>query len=485
MLIKGRFITIAASAIGVSALSQTLGFLRQLLVAAFFGISRDLDIYLVVFAVASMVVFTFGVIFDSVAVPRLVQLRERDGDEASAALAATVFRLSSLLSIAASAVMLAVLPLLAPIVATGFNPVERSELFHLAWYFLPWTLLFVPYYAAAARHKGKRNFNRVFTAEIVIGCVSIGFLALWHDTIASLPLAYGAGYALALLSLLPGSGLIWTARTRSPRQVLRNIGELFFANQTGNISSLVDRHFQSLIPAGGIAAVGYSTQLINGLSTLLVFREIFVVPLSETERRAEKLERLIIGLLLLSVPVAAFTAGFAHEVIQILYGRGHFDAGAIDLTSRVLGISVWSLITSSVGTPLFRMFQIVDRIGLTHIAYLASAVFLAGFGYLFVGILDLGAPGVAWMLLGNSILGLGVLAYLVARSGISIGWRRVSGYFAFAVVVSGLAALAALAAASPFDAPWERLLAGGVVFAVVVAGVYFVVRARLRHIIYS
>jgi hypothetical protein len=48
-----------------------------------------------------------------------------------------------------------------------------------------------------------------------------------------------------------------------------------------------------------------------------------------------------------------------------------------------------------------------------------------------------------------------------------------------------LAALAALAAASPIDAPWERLLAGGVVFAVVVAGVYFVVRARLRHIIYS
>jgi putative peptidoglycan lipid II flippase len=484
VLIKGRFITIAASAIGVSALSQTLGFLRQLLVAAFFGISRELDIFLVVFAVANMIVFTFGVIFDSVVVARLVQLREKSGDEAACALASTVFRLSCLLGVAASLAMLAVLPLLTPIVATGFNPAERSELLRLAWYFLPWTLLFVPYYAAAARHKGKRSFTRVFAAEIVIGGVSILCLALWHGAIESLPLAYAAGYAAALVSLLPGAGLIWPFRRQSPRQVLRNIGELFLANQAGSLANLTDRHFQSLIPAGGIAAVGYSTQLVNGLSALLVFREIFVVPLSETERRAEKLERLVIGLVLLATPVAAFTAFFAHEVVQILYGHGRFDAAAIDLTSRVLGIYAWTLLTSSLITPLLRMFQIVDRIGFTYIAFLSSTAFLAGFGYLFVIALGLGAPGVAWMLLGNSILGLGVIAYLVARCGIAIGWWRVSGYFIFAAAASGLAALAALASASPIEAPGLRLLAGGAAFAAVVGGAYFAARGRLRRIIF-
>ncbi len=297
-------------------------------------------------------------------------------------------------------------------------------------------------------------------------------------------MAYAAGYAAALVSLLPGAGLIWPIRSRSPRQVLRNIGELFLANQTGTLANLTDRHFQSLIPAGGIAAVGYATQLVNGLSALLIFREIFVVPLSETERRAEKLERLIIGLVLLATPVAAFSAFFAHEVVQILYGRGRFDAAAIDLTSRVLSIYAWTLLTSSVITPLLRMFQIVDRIGFTYAAFLASAVFLAGFGYLFVGALGLGAPGVAWMLLGNHILTLGVVAYLVARCGIVIGWWRVSGYFIFAAAVSGLAVLAALASASPIDAPAPRLLAGGAAFTVVVAGAYFAARARLRRILY-
>ena len=53
------------------------------------------------------------------------------------------------------------------------------------------------------------RFNRVFAAEIVIIAVSIGALALWHDDIGHLPLAYAAGYAVGLLQLIIGAGLIW------------------------------------------------------------------------------------------------------------------------------------------------------------------------------------------------------------------------------------------------------------------------------------
>jgi putative peptidoglycan lipid II flippase len=470
----------------VSALSQALGFLRQLLIAAFFGISRDLDIYLVVFAVANMIVFTFGTIFDSVAVPRLVQLRERDGEEAARALAASVFRLSWLLGGVATLVMLAALPLLAPIVATGFDPAERSDLSHLAWYFLPWLLLCLPYYAAAARHKGKRNFNRVFAAEIVIACISIGYLVLRHAAVADLPLAYGAGYAVGLLVLMPGSGLLRRGSGGRPlRQVLRNIGELFLANQTGSVGVLTDRHFQSLIPPGGIATVNYPAQLVNGLSTLLIFREIFVVPLAEKERRSEKLERLLAGLVLLAVPVVAFSACFAHDVVSILFQRGRFDAAAVNLTAPVFQIYVFVVIPAVITTPLARLFQIIDRIGLIHILYLSSALSLAGFGYLFVSVLGWGAVGVAWMQLLSAIVTCAVTASLTSRFGTVLNWWRIGRYGFFAAVVAGAATLAAIAAASPLDAPLGRLLAGGAAFALVVAGGYFAARAQLRHIIYS
>lgn len=481
--LRKRFAVAVASAMGISAVGQALGFFRQILIAAFFGISRQVDIYLMAYVVANMIVFTFGSIFDSVAVPRLVQLRERHGEKREQALATAVFRFSWLIAVAASLAMLVGVMILAPIIASGFSAAERSAMWHLAWYFLPWTLLYVPYYAAAARHKATRNFNRVFAAEIVIGAVSIASLVSFHADITRLPLAYGAGYGAGLALLLSPKIVGGSGRDGAVRNVLRNVGELFVANQTGNIQTVVNRHFQSLVPVGGIAAIGYAVQLVNGLSALLLFREIFVVPLSETERRSEKLERLISGLLLLALPTATFIACFAPEIVRVLYQHGHFNAGAVELTAAVLRISVFGLIPSLVLTPLFRMFQIVDRIGLANAVYLVSSAFLLILGYILIQRMALGAPGIATMLVGNSAFCTIVTGVFVARAGITIAWMRLAKYAAFAAVVSIAAAALALIAVTPLLESWLRILVGGGVFGAVVFGAYFLIRTRLRRII--
>lgn len=470
---------------GVSALVLGLAFVRQMLVAAFFGVSRALDIYLIVYTVANMTVFVFGFIFDAAAVPRLVQTRERDGEKAAQALGAGIFRLGWLFGIAASAVMLAVIPVLTPIIATGFTSNERVKLVRLAYYFLPWTMLCVPYYAAAARQKGLRNFNRVFAAELAICIVSIAGLLVWHGRIAYLPLAYAAGYGAGLLSLLPGAGIISWARGGSPmRTVLRNSGEQFLVNQTSSLSSVADRHFQSLIPAGGIAAVNYATQVVNALATLVTFREIFIVPLSEATARVEKLERLLIGMLLLAVPLAVFTSFFAREVVTVLFQRGHFGVAAVDVTSSVLRISALALISSVINTPFLRMFQVIDRINLTHYVNLCSVVVIGGFGFLFVGWLGLGAPGVAWMQLMNGILTGLASVIIVTRAGIAVRWGRIVRFAAFAVGASVAGIAAAYAALSPLagsDA-FTRVICAGVAFCAIVAACYLLARNRLRPI---
>jgi len=483
--LRKRFAAAAVSAMGVSALVLGLAFVRQMLIAAFFGISRALDIYLMVYTIAAMTVFVFGFIFDAAAVPRLVQVRENKGEKAARALSAGIFRLSCIIGLAASAIMLAATPLLIPVIATGFQPNEKSELSRLVYYFLPWTLLCVPYYAAAARQKGIRNFNRVFAAEVVICVVSIGVLLFWHSRIAYLPLAYAAGYGAGLLTLLPGSGVLSLAPGGSVlRTVLRNTGEQFLVNQTSSLSNVADRHFQSLIPMGGIAAVNYATQAVNALATLVTFREIFIVPLAETTRRTEKLERLVIGMLLLAVPVAVFTSLFSHEVVSVLFRRGNFDAGAVDVTSSVLRISALALVSSVINTPFLRMFQIIDRINLTHFVNLWSVVVISGFGYLFIGLLGLGAPGVAWMQLMNGVFTGIASVWIVARAGIVVRWWRIAGFVAFALGTSGIAAVAARMVVSLLtDAgAWVELLCAGLIYCLVWGACYFAAQTKLKPI---
>jgi len=220
------------------------------------------------------------------------------------------------------------------------------------------------------------------------------------------------------------------------------------------------------------------------LAVLVTFREIFIVPLSETSARAEKLERLVIGMLLLSVPLAAFTSLFAREVVTVLFQRGHFGASAVEVTGSVLQISALALISSVINTPFLRMFQVIDRINLTHYVNLFSVVVIGGFGYLFVGWLGLGAPGVALMQLVNGIFTGLASVVIVARAGIVVRWSRIACFAAFAVAASAVGIGAAFAVLSPLAgaAALTRVLCAGVAFCAIVAVCYILARDRLKPI---
>lgn len=479
------FLATAISASGVTVLIQGLAFLRQLLIAAYFGVSRELDIYVMSYALATIIVFTFSMTFDSAIVPRLVKAHVANGEEAARALAASLFRWSCGLGVAVTALLIALTPLLAPIVATGFDPRYRVELTDFVWSFAPWTFLSLPYYAAAARHKAMRSFNRVFGAEIVVCVVSIIALIPFHSGIEDIPWAYSAGYAVALLWLLPKTGLVERFRQSSAPgtgEALHGVGRLYLANQTASAASVVDRHFQSLVPAGGIAAVNYSTQIVNGLMGLLTFREIYVVSLSEIERRSDKLERLIVGLLILSMPLAAFTATMAPEIVQTLFERGRFNADATLVTASILRIAAFGIIPLAISNPILRTLQIVDRIALMHVVYLSNVLFLILFGILFVGYLGLGVQGLAWMLLLNGIGSCCVAAFLLSRCGIGLRWTRIIRYLLFLAAASGVAAISARVVVSPFDHAWSRLIASVLAYGLVIGSMYFLIRSRLRII---
>lgn len=482
MLKTSKFAVSAVSAVGVSTGVQALAFFRQILIASYFGVSRELDVYVIAYALATMVVFTFANTFDAAVVPRLVQARGEAGEERARALSASMFRWSLALGVGATVLLIALTPLLTPLVATGFGPAQKVHLWRLVVWFAPWTLLSLPYYAAAARQKAQRRFNRVFGAEIVVAITSIAVLALFHGRIELLPIAYAVGYAAGVSTLLPGSGLVGAAVAPEAPSVLRGVGELYAANQTGALSGIVDRHFQSLVQPGGIAAVNYSAQIVTGLAGLLTLREIYIVPLSESERREQKLERLVIGLLMLAVPAAGVVSCFSHEMIQILFQRGRFDASATELTASVLRIYAFALIPSAIAAPMTRMLQIVGRTRAIHAIYIAQGLACAVFGSVLVTWARLDAEGVAGMLLAASLATSAAGAGLVARYGVVVSWWRIGKYFGYAVFVTAIASAFATGITAGVSGPWSRLILGGAAYGTVVALTYFAVRRRLRTI---
>jgi putative peptidoglycan lipid II flippase len=260
---------------------------------------------------------------------------------------------------------------------------------------------------------------------------------------------------------------------------------LFGANQSGSVASLVDRHIQSFVPIGGVAAISYSSQLLMALGILLSFREVFVVPLASEPDRTAKLERLLCGLVLISVPLATLVAYFAPEIVAILFQRGRFDAKAVELTAEVLRINAFGLIIGAVFMPLMRMFQILDRIHLMYVLFLTLAVASGIFGYIFVVVLGLGVSGVALMQTGSSVMSCLAAIWMLAFCDIRPVWSRVAGYLLFAALASAGAIAASALAISGFEAAWTRLIVGGTIYGMVVLAVYLMAREQLRAIAFG
>lgn len=442
MIKKNNFFTSLVSAFSISVITQGVGLLRQIFIAAYFGISKKLDIYFMAFAMVTAMVFTFAVAFDSVSIPHLVKTLEKDGRDVFKKLTGSIFTFSLLFSVALNVVFIVAIPVVIKLMAAGFSSENKVELASMALYFIPWTMIFMPYYALCSFYKSVRRFNIVFFGEFIISAVSLVFIIAFHPGTTSIPLAYFAGYLSAFTVLFAFSfkefNRIGRVLSGQMKGLYRNFIELFGANQIGSVSTIVDRFFQSFLSAGSISVLSYSAQITANLSGLLSFRDIFSVPFSSLRERSEKLERVILGLTVITIPVMLFLSFYSREVIGILFMRGKFDLKATDLMASVFSLYVLCLVPGVIGTPGFRMFQIIDKIKNTGIIYLFSILTTIAAAVLFVFYLKLGIYGMVLTTIISSYLPHILSFFLLRMNGIRPDFVKVARYAAYSFFISSM-----------------------------------------------
>ena len=480
--LRQRFAGYVAVTFAFSAAQQLIGLVRHALIAAFFGLSREFDAYLVVYAVAAMFVFNLSMIYDTVVVARLVQIRQRDGDPAFWRASNRALLQAVIGGTLAVAMLMIVLWLTMPVVAAGFTAAERALVWDLAWYFGPWLVVIVPYYAASAHLKALWRFQWVFSAEIAVMLISIGVLIVHHRDVASLPVAYGCGYAGALAILLVKRGIRRASDAGAAQDLVRGMSQAYLAIQIGNVSGLADRFYQSYLLPSGISALGYASLIVNSLASLLTLRDIYVVPLAPYAGRDARLARVIQGILFLSLPCSGFLVIHAERIVELLLQRGQFTAEATALTGVILRIQALTLVLSTIMTPLERMFQILDRLTLTQIRYAVGFVGTVAFSYLFVFHLGMDVRGVAWAWLCNSALVLVAVLTMLRWCDVVLRWRDILSSAALAAGITVLASVSSYAATT-LAAGLAGFALGTAVYGAVIGLAYLVIRGWLLRIL--
>ena len=463
---------------------QAVAFVRQLVIASAFGVDRAMDIYVLSFTVATVVGFGLGAVIDSAAVPMLVQRLERGDRDGFRQIATRVLLIGIALGLTAALVFLAVVPIVANFVTVGLGPSEKAAMSALALWFAPWVAISAPFYAAGSLVKTEGRFRRFMIAEVLVTLVSLIILWFWRPGVHAIPVAYGAGYALAFITLLPGLPLTWPLKRHEDgrtKLVLGQITRFGAVAQVGTLGALADRFLASHLPAGAIAAGSYSALITGQTAALLGFREAYMVPLSESDRRAERLERMLSGLLMLSVPCAFFLSVHAQPVVSVLLERGRFDSAAVTLAAQMLAVQAIGIPVSVLILPLYRTLQILGRMQLAGFLLFASAVANLTLGAILMFGFNLGLRGYLLALLVGAHITFAIACLLVRHAGLKIDLGQPALFTAYASVSSAAGLLAGTAI--EIDAPRFVLLAkDAVVFAVVYAIACLAILKPLRRL---
>lgn len=358
-----RLVVSAAWVIGLLLLGKIVGLAKDVVVAARFGTSTDMDAFLVAFTIPTIIIEWFRSPIRSGFIPLFTERMEREGEQ-QAWRATGVFLGDILATVACIAVAAFVLaPWIVSAVAPGFDPPTR----HLTTALVRIMLISV---ALAPLNGVLSNLNHCYNNFAVPGvthsvknALLIAAAVLLTSAFGIRGLAFGA-VAGSVAGIFIQWPIMWRHRAdirlgfdlRHPLfvGVIRLALPLFIGMAGAKLDDVIDRIFASGLAEGSISGLSYALRLLDipreilivGFSTVLF---PFFSRLVASGRMEDFSDRLIDSLrvvFFLLFPASIGIALLGEPFVRVVFERGAFDDQSVRYTVSALLLytpSLWAL----------------------------------------------------------------------------------------------------------------------------------------------
>ena len=372
---KGR----TAGVVGVlTVFVAAVGYVREAVLAARFGISTTMDAYFAAIFIPNILylVLIAGTL-SPVLIPILMQENpEKDPARASATLSViTNFALLVFVAIVACGTIAARLWL--PLLFPGFDSSTAQLSVRLVYVIFP----ALPFLAIAGILTALLNgFHKFWLAAFAPAMASIPVIAAavsfqGNRTVYVVGIATATGFILQCLVLLPGAAAlrvryrpILDFRHPAIKRVLRLGVPLFLYLAVANVSLVLERNLASRISAGAVSTLTYALRLFTVPSNFLAAplaivaypgfaREAVREQRGELAGQVSRLFRLLVFVFL---PVTVWVILNAMPVTRILYEHGRFSAADSSITARVLAIYSIGIVPNAVTILLLRCYFAIE-----------------------------------------------------------------------------------------------------------------------------
>jgi putative peptidoglycan lipid II flippase len=462
---ENRKVTHAAGVVGAATLlSRIFGYVRDMVLASFFGAGMTADAFIAAFRIPNLLRRLFGEGSLSVAfVPVLTETLLKEGRQDGLRLAVSALKLLLVCLLAITVVGMIAAPLIIQAVAPGFSdqPEKMALTVALTRIMFPYIMLI----GLVALCMGILNVLGHFAAPAIapvllnlsmIGAVFAVSRFSDSETVRIVGLAGGVllGGVLQLALQLPflaKLGVRFWTRSGLWHPAMKKVGILMLPTIFGaavyQINILVGTLLASLLPEGSVSYLYYADRLVQ--FPLGIFAQAAATAvLPSLSRQAAQGDRTGMGetfghamslVLFITIPAMVGLIVLREPIIALLFKRGAFDAQSTRLTSDALlyyALGLWAFAAVRIVVSTFYAMQDTRTPVMT--ATFAIGVNII-FGLTLMGPMKHGGLALATSL--ASMVNLALLVYGLRKKLGDILWRPIVSSGSKTLAASGLMAL--------------------------------------------
>ena len=351
--------------------SKGLGFLREMVIAYYYGASYITDSYVMANAIPGII---FGGIFGAIAtayMPLYAKFVEQDGEIAGNRFTSESVNLLLVVSVVSSIVGIVFSDQLVAIFASGFT----GETARLTSFFVKVTFTYTAFTSIAGILEAYLQYKGSFLPAIAVGYLQNGCIiavVVISSYISHYYLAFGL-----LLGYISRLAVMWYVSHRkqyhytpefhfgnTSRTMMAMALPVFLGSTVGQINQLVDRTMASGLREGSISALNYSAiitgmivSLTVGILTTLIYPKLTQASALEDQERFNYIISMGMNLtVLIGLPFTLGTMAYSEQVAQIIYERGAFDVNATAMTGSALFYYGAGLLFSAIAGLLVRVY---------------------------------------------------------------------------------------------------------------------------------
>lgn len=332
----------------ISALGKILGFVREAIIAAYFGTSGTADVFFVANIIPTILYTAIGIAIYSGIIPIYLEEKEKDPDKADDVMSVlgTVF---FLIAVAIAGVSYVFAEPIVKVVALGFTDEAQIQLaVKLTKIMLPG----IAFLALTTISTGVLNAHKKFVAPSLTATaqnlVIILSTVLLADRYGVEGLAFGVllGAASQFLVQYPQMSkyrIRFNFSFRKEKKRIKDTMILFYpiiiASLAVQINGVTDRMISSGLEEGSVSALNYANKLMMLPLSVIMAPLITVLYPSIVESAIKSLEQfmeLVVKgaktIIFLSIPFVAVMVICGEDLIELAFQRGAFDASATTQT---------------------------------------------------------------------------------------------------------------------------------------------------------